>query len=403
MNYLYSLETKIKGFLRLAVVAISEKFGKFLPKMSFGVTTIDPMSLSTTATQYLLSTYYDKRLLERLVAKPVMWDFGQKKSLPKGEGKVVKWSRLTNLADTMLLSEGTRPTPLVISSLNVTASLAQLGDYVAVSDFVDMTAISSVVEGAVDLFATQAGVSIDKYARNILFGEALGYGTTAAISNNRNISAFVRSGATGSGSTSALSALRGKTIGFYVDFVNQLSSGVTKNFSGFGASLNASAWNKYPLTVQDIREGVQRLQENNVPPMDDGYYVGFIHPTAAAGLKKDTAWQNWNQYSGELTKQTMYKGELGEIERVRFVSSTLVLKRAMLKGSNISGCFTTLIGANAYGTIDFDGGVKVYVKQPNQYDTSNPLNQWTTIGWKITLAGRILESARGVHILSINA
>lgn len=367
-------------------------------------TTIDPMSTSITATQYLLSTYYDKRLLERLVPKPVMWDFGQMKSLPQGEGKVVKWSRLTNLANYNILTEGTRPNSLVISSVNVTATLQQLGAYAAVSDFVDMTAISSVVEGAVDLFATQAATDVDLYARNALFGEKTGaFGATTAISNNRNISAWPRAGVVGAGSVSAFSALRGQTIGFYVDYVNSMSSGITKNFSGAVATLALSAWNKYPITVQDVREQVQRLQEANVPPMDDGYYVGFIHPTAAAGLKKDSAWQNWNQYSGELTQQTMYKGELGEIERVRFVASTLVMKRPILKGCQISACFTTFIGANAYGTIDFDGGVHVYIKQPNQYDTSNPINQWTTIGWKITLACRILEAARGVHLMSINA
>jgi N4-gp56 family major capsid protein len=361
-------------------------------------TTIDPTALSTTATQYLLSTYYDKRLLERLVPRPVMWEHGQKKSLPKGEGKVIKWSRLVNLTDATKLSEGTRPTALVISSLNVTATLEQLGDYAAVSDFVDMTAISSVVEGAIDLFATQAGTSVDKRGRYALFGERTG----ADYRSFFNVSAWTRAGLAGAGSVSALSALRGKTIGFYVDFVNQLSSGVTKRLSGFGASLNESAWNKYRLTVQDIREGVQRLQEADVPPMEDGFYVGFIHPTAAAGLRKDSEWQNWNQYSGDLAKQTMYKGELGEIERVRFVASTLVQKRPMLKGSNISACFTTIVGQDAYGTVDFDGGVHTYVKQPNQYDTSNPINQWTTIGWKITLATRILEAARGIHIMSIN-
>jgi len=360
-------------------------------------TSIDPMALSSTATSYLLSTYYDKRLLERLVPRPVMWDHGQKKSLPKGEGKVVKWSRLVNFGTGSALSEGTRPTPKVVSSLNVTATLAQYGDYVAVSDFVDMTAISSVVEGAVDLFATQAGTTVDYIARDALFGEK-----TSSISfPNRNISAFVRAGLTTGGSTSAFSALRGKTIGFYVDYVNQMSSGVTKNFSGT-VSLNASAWNKYPLTVQDIREGVQRLKEADVPTYDDGYYIGFIHPTATAGLKKDSEWKNWNQYSGELAKATMYKGEIGEIERVRFVESTLVLKKPIKTGSNISACFTTIIGKDAYGVVDYDGGVHTYVKQPNQYDTSNPLNQWTTIGWKVTLAARILESARGVHIMSIN-
>lgn len=367
-----------------------------------GATSIDPMALaSTTATQYLLSTYYDRMLLERLVPKPVYWDHGQKKSLPKGEGRIVKWSRLVNLANASIASEGTRPTPVVVSSLNVTATLAQLAAYAATSDVLDMTAISSVVEGAVDLFATQAGQSIDLYTRAFLFGQ--GSATTGLYAvPSRNISAWVRGGLTGAGSTSAFSALQGKTIGFVVQYANSMSSGITKNFSGM-ASLATSAWNKYPLTVQDIREGVQTLQENNVPPMDDGYYVGFIHPTAAAGLKKDTAWQNWNQYSGELTKATMYKGELGEIERVRFVGSTLVMKKAMVKNSNISACFTTIVGKSAYGTVDFDGGVHVYVKPPNPYDTSNPVNQWTTIGWKITLAVSILEAARGVHIMSINA
>ena len=363
-------------------------------------TSIDPMSLTSTATQYLLSVYYDKRLLERLKPRPVMWDHGQKKSLPKGEGKVVKWSRLTNFGTGSLLSEGTRPTPKVVSSLNVTATLAQYGDYVAVSDFVDMTVISSIVEGAVDLFATQSGTTVDYIARNSLFGEKI----NGISYPNRNISAYIRAGAVAAGSTSALSALRGKTIGFYVDYVNQLSAGVTKNFSGFAATTQAlSAWNKFPLTVQDIREGVQRLKEANVPTYDDGYYIGFIHPTATAGLKKDSEWKNWNQYSGELAKATMYKGEIGEIERVRFVESTLILKKAIAIGSHISCCFTTIVGKDAYGVVDYDGGVHTYVKQPNQYDTSNPLNQWTTIGWKVTLAARILEAERGVHIMSINA
>lgn len=362
-------------------------------------TSIDPMSLTSTATSYLLSTYYDKRLLERLKPRPVMWDHGQKRSLPKGEGKVVKWSRLTNFGVASVLSEGTRPTPKVVSSLNVTATLMQIGDYVAVSDFVDMTAISSIVEGAVDLFATQAGTNVDYIARDALFGE----GTSYLSYPTRNISAWVRKGAVGAGSTSAVSALRGKTIGFYVDFVNSLSSNTDKRFKSAVSAWQTSAWNVFPITVQDIREGVQRLQEANVPTFDDGYYIGFIHPTAAAGLKKDSAWQNWNQYSGELTKATMYKGELGEVERVRFVSSTLVMKSPIQKGAAVSACFTTIIGKDAYGVVDYDGGVHTYVKQPNQYDTSNPLNQWTTIGWKATLASRILESARGVHIMSINA
>jgi len=365
-----------------------------------GATSIDPMNISTTQPQYLLSVYYDKRLLERLKPVPVMYEMGQKRSLPKGEGKVVKWSRFQNLGDAGVLSEGTRPTPLVVSAVNVTATLAQYGDYTAVSDFVEMTVISSVVEGSIDVFATQAGSSIDKIVRYALFGEKTG--STYKDSNTFNISAWQRAGLAGAGSTSTFSALHGKTIGFPVQLCGALSAnaGRFKAFSSV-AGLSTYAQHKFPLAVADIRKAVQTLQEANVPTFEDGYYIGFIHPTAAAGLKRDTQWQNWNQYSGELTKATMYKGELGEVERVRFVSSTLVMKRPLVKGNVLSACFTTIVGKNAYGVVDYDGGQHVYVKQPNNYDTSNPLNQWTTIGWKITMAARILESSRGVHIMSI--
>jgi N4-gp56 family major capsid protein len=360
-------------------------------------TSIDPMNITTTQPQYLLSTYYDKRLLERLVPNPIMWDHGQKKSLPKGEGKVIKWSRFVNLGDASVLSEGTRTTALVVSAVNVTATLRQLGDYVAVSDFVEMAAISSVVEGAVDVFATQAASSVDKIAAYAFFGETFcpstGYTPTFAIS------AWHRKGLTTAGSVSTISALGGKTLGFPIQVVNSLSGSTVRMKAFSSVYLVSGTFGNNPLTVADIRDAAQALKEANVPTFDDGMYHAFIHPTAAAGLKRDSAWKEWNQ--GQLAKETFYKGEIGQVEGVKFMESTLIIKRPVNRGSQQSACFTTVVGKDAYGTVSFDDGVHTYVKQPNSYDTSNPLNQWTTIGWKITLACRILESSRGVHIFSI--
>jgi N4-gp56 family major capsid protein len=284
-----------------------------------------------------------------------------------------------------------------VSAVNVTATLRQLGDYVAVSDFVEMAAISSVVEGAVDVFATQAANSVDKIAAYAFFGEtfcpATGYTPTY------NISAWHRKGLVAAGSVSAISALGGKTLGFPVQVVNSLSASAVR-MKAFSATYNVTGtFGNNPLTVQDIREAAQALKEANVPTFEDGMYHAFIHPTAAAGLKKDSAWKEWNQQ--QLSKETFYKGEIGQVEGVKFMESTLIVKRPVNKGSQISATFTTVVGKDAYGVVDFDGGVHTYVKQPNSYDTSNPLNQWTTIGWKVTLACRILESSRGVHIVSI--
>jgi len=363
-------------------------------------TSIDPTNITTTQPQYLLSTYYDKRLLERLVPVPVMWDHGQKKSLPKGEGKVIKWSRFVNLGNATNLSEATKSTALVISAVNVTATLRQLGDFMAVSDFVEMTAISSVVEGAVDVFATQAGQSLDILANYHLFGEK--YCASTAYAPVFELSTWARASWV-LGSVSAISALNGKTIGFPVQVVNSLSASAVR-LKAFSAVYNASGVFgsvPHPLTVQDIREAVQLLKESNVPTYDDGTYHAFIHPTAAAGLKRDAAWKEWNQQQN--SKETFYKGEIGQVEGVKFMESTNVTKVNFDGTRNIFyACFTTIVGKNAFGTVEVDGGQHVYVKQPNSYDTSNPLNQWTTIGWKITCAARILESSRGVHILSQN-
>lgn len=363
-------------------------------------TSIDPTNITTTQPQYLLSTYYDKRLLERLVPVPVMWDHGQKKSLPKGEGKVIKWSRFVNLGNASQLTEATRSTALVISAVNVTATLRQLGDYMAVSDFVEMTAISSVVEGAVDVFATQAGTSLDIYANYELFGRK--YCAATAYSPTFELSTWGRASWV-LGSVSAISALNGKTIGFPLQVVNSLSASAVR-LKAFSAVYNASGAGMgavpHPLTVQDVREAVQTLKEANVPTFDDGTYHAFINPTASAGLKRDAAWKEWNQ--AQNSKETFYKGEIGQVEGVKFMESTNVTKVSFDGTSVFKACFTTIVGKNAFGTVEVDGGQHVYVKQPNSYDTSNPLNQWTTIGWKITCACAILESSRGVHILSQN-
>ena len=42
---------------------------------------------TTTGVQYLLSTYYDKQFLTRLHKNWVLYPFGRKTQLPKGEGK----------------------------------------------------------------------------------------------------------------------------------------------------------------------------------------------------------------------------------------------------------------------------------------------------------------------------
>jgi hypothetical protein len=44
-----------------------------------------------------------------------------------------------------------------------------------------------------------------------------------------------------------------------------------------------------------------------------------------------------------------------------------------------------VFGKNAYGIVDIGGSsnVEILVKAPSASDTSNPLNMYSTVGWKV--------------------
>lgn len=363
----------------------------------------DPTALTSTATQYALSTYYDKMWLERLVPELYWYQACEKKKLPKNQGKVVKFTSFKTLALGSALTESTKPTPTVLSTFNVTATLRQYGGFAAVSDLLEMTAISSIIQEAVGVLAEQSALTMDNYLRNVAFGGGFPSATS-------RISAAGRLRYTKS--TSRLSAINGQVYGMTVQLIKSLSSGVTKNFSGM-ATLNASAWKSYIPTLRDIRAAVGVLRGRNVKPMGDGYYLAIGHPLALANLMGDTGttgWADWNKYT---TPEKMYKGEIGMAEGCRFVSSTNAMHRGANTGSNISASFITIVGKGALGCTDFESVQDVsrgrnensiIVKKANQYDKSDPLNQTAgTVGWKFTIAGAVLNTSCGVHLMSLVA
>ena len=363
----------------------------------------DPTALTTTATQYAISTYYDKLWLERLVPDLRWYQGCEKKRLPKNQGYSVKFSSFKKLSLGSALTESTKPTPAVLSTFNVTATLRQYGGYAAVSDFLEMTAITPIVQEAVSVLSEQSALTLDTYLRNVCFGGGFPSATS-------RISAAARSRYTGS--VSAISALQGKVYGHTLKLVKSLSSGVTKSLSGMGA-LNASAWSGYIPTLRDIRSVVADLRGRDVKPYKDGYYLGIAHPGALADIMSDTGTTGWADWQKYTTPESMYKGEIGRAEGVRFLSTTNALDRGANTGSNVSASFITIIGRGAFGCVDFDSVQDVQnsrnegsiiVKRANQYNTDDPLNQVAgTVGWKFTIAAAVLNTSCAISLMGLRA
>jgi N4-gp56 family major capsid protein len=100
-------------------------------------------------------------------------------------------------------------------------------------------------------------------------------------------------------------------------------------------------------------------------------------------------WVNANQYAGSTN---LFEGEIGRVAGIRFVETTEA--KIFAKGAGEKDVYSTLVlGANAYGVTDVEGGgLQHIVKQLGSAGTADPLNQRATVGWKaIKTAERLVE------------
>src|SRR5215216_3689478 len=87
-----------------------------------------------------IQAYYDRNLLDRAVPADIHGRFGQVRPIKLRSGNQIKFRRYEALAVSVIpLVEGVTPSGSSLTVTDVTATLAQYGDYVAVTDMVDMT------------------------------------------------------------------------------------------------------------------------------------------------------------------------------------------------------------------------------------------------------------------------
>jgi N4-gp56 family major capsid protein len=304
------------------------------------------MATQTTATGTLaptIQTYYDKKLLARLVENFVHLQFGQKRPISRMAGKTIDFRKFSALAAaTTPLTEGVTPGGNAITITNITATPLQYGDFIEVSEVLDMVAIDPVLDEMADVLGEQAQRTLDTVARDILVA-----GTTVQYAN---------------GKASRITVAAGDN-----------------------------------MTVSEIRKAVRTLKRNNVKPLDGGEYVAIVEPGTTYDLQSDTKWEAASQYAG--SKQ-IFSGEIGKLYGVRFVESSLAKKFAGAGAASVDVYATLVIGKDAYGIVDIAGSANVQniVKPHGSSGTADPLNQRGTTGWKAMFTVKILEQLAIVRI-----
>ena len=249
-----------------------------------------------------MKTYYSDYLIDLAEPELIHDQFGQKHPIPKNGGKTIEFRKYDPLPKALTpLTEGVTPNGQKLTMGVITATVAQYGGFVELSDILLLTAIDNNLVQATELLASQAGRTLDTVTREVLNG-----GTNV----------------------------------FYGGGVLDRSKLVGGEASG----------NKY-LTVDDVRKAVRALKVQNTQKIN-GYYVGIIHPDAAYDLMSDTAWVNVKTYSDP---DGIYEGEIGKIEGVRFVEST---EAKIFHAADLTETDGTDLGVRTLTVASYNSGTK---------------------------------------------
>lgn len=343
---------------------------------------------NTTILDNLLPAYLERRMIARLVPVERFYQFAVKRPLPQNEGKTITFNGWRNLAAaSVTLTEGTANSLAGLSARKVTATLAQYGRGVKVTDLAAITTITDVVRDAVDILATSAALTLDNVCQLAIFKNVLAQVGTNADTKAKILSAWMSSRPS---SFCANTGTSDKSNQFGLPAVLGNSSGTRlSTIDSAAPSVSARA------SIYTIRKARNRLSKMDALPMADGMFVGVAHPNFLDTLGRDPSWKDWNVYMA--AKETMYKGERGQVEQVRFVQSTNVPRYAVAAHSvNL----TPIFGQNCYAATELDGGIKMLVKNPGPNTTSDPFDQFSTIAFKLNAVAAVLNPSAGVLLLT---
>lgn len=234
---------------------------------------------------YLNKTYYDKNLLVMAKTKFVHAEYGQKRTIPKGQGKKVEFRRWTPFDPKKAapgLVEGVTPAAQSLAQTHMEVECKQYGAYVEVSDLLQTTSYDEIMGSSTDMLGEQLGTVAEWIARD-------------AMNDGNNV--------------------------IYAD-------GQTNRIS-----LTASK----KLTTTEIRKAVRSLKKAKARQFTrkggKPHFMCICTPDATYDLQDDTMWRDVSKYSNA---EQIYSGEIGQIFGVVFVESTegKVFKQSVLNEVN---------------------------------------------------------------------
>lgn len=307
-------------------------------------TTLTTNKTDTSALAPGMQTYYNRELLRTFEPELVHLQFGDEYRMPMNNGLVMNMRKIVPLAtdvDGAKLTEGQPGDGKSLAETEVTVQLEQYGEYARTTDKLDMAHLDLNILRKTKLFADSGARTIDAVVR-----EELATCPNVIYANGKT----------------ARNAL--------------------------------TATDK--LTTKELRKAVRTLKKAHAQTFG-GYYIAIVGPDTYYDLQDDEAFVAVSRYQD---KEAVYTGEIGRLFGVRIVQSTEAKIFADAGASSADVASIIVLGQYAYGYTSWKGAKpRVIVKPVGSAGTNDPLDQISTIGWKMDGFGvKMLQPEFAVRI-----
>jgi N4-gp56 family major capsid protein len=302
-----------------------------------------------------IQRYFDKKLLAQTLKTIVLDQFAFKAPLPgKAGAKTIRFFRYPESAttDVQTMTEGTLLTlgnSKQLSLTTVDVALAQYGQTVTISDLLSAVELFNTMEQATIQNGQDAALKVDSELRDVL-GE---------------------------------------------------STALQLRYAGAATSYGTVGGTDDAMTALDILDAATNLRVNNARPTG-GYFTAIMAPEVARDLMNDDDWLEASKYGNP---DNLFKGEVGRYMGVRVVASTNPFRQTTqhvyaAAGANYS---TFVVGDQSYGGVNLATmsaySPKMVIAQGP--DKTDPLAQFTTVGFKFYYGSAIINANHAVNIVSV--
>ena len=228
-------------------------------------------------------------------------------------GLTVKFMRYNNLgvneATGATLSEGIRMEPSALTASQISITVAEQGQAVAVTELLLNASFDDVMASASRLLGRHMAQSMDIQARNTLYATGTNFAGTAGLPPD-------------------------------VVFGRLTNGSVRGSIAPYEYSAAGNSANPGYLSPATIKDAVERLSAQNIPRLGDTY-VCFVHPSQSRSLRD---WPEFIEVTKYAAPGNFMLGEIGRLYDVVFIETTQVKQ----------GLGTNITGASTAGLIDID-------------------------------------------------